>query len=222
MKLEEQLKQMRDSVMEKMPASAIKIMTDGFEEIRNSQLKENALQINDIVPNVTLFDPNGDSYVLNELITQDFLILNFYRGGWCPYCNMELRAYEALRNDFKTIGADIVGVSAEVQELGKQTHNKNALTFPVLTDKDAEFMKAIGIVFELNEETKQLYKNFGMDFTKIHGNDNFELPIPAIYVINKNREIIFKHIEEDYTTRLEPKDLLNSLRSVSSISTYTK
>ncbi|SEL08656.1 Peroxiredoxin [Aquimarina amphilecti] len=213
MTLQEQLKQMRNATMERMPQSIIKVFTNSIDNIRKNHLKENAHQVGDNVTDMSLQNINGDHLLLSDFIKKEFLILNFYRGGWCPYCNMELREYENLRKSFNALGVDIVGISAEIPELANQTITKNALSFPVLTDIDAKLMKATGIIFKLDEASKKEFQNFGMDFTKIHGNNNFELPVPAVYVIDKKMEVVFVHFEEDYMTRLEPMELLNILKT---------
>ncbi len=219
MTLQEQLKQMRNATMERMPQSIIKVFTNSIDEIRKNQLKENALQVGNYVPDMNLQNSNGDNSLLSDLIEQEFLILNFYRGGWCPYCNMELREYERLRKTFNELDTDIIGISSEIPKLVNQTIDKNTLSFPVLTDINAELMKAIGIAFKLDKASKKEFENFGIDFTRIHGNNNFELPIPAVYVINKKMEIVFIHFEEDYMTRLEPTELLNILKNNLSLKT---
>lgn len=213
MTLQEQLQQMRKASMERMPQSIIKVFTDSINNIIKNQLKEKALQVGDAIPDMSLQNINESHSLLSHLIKQDLLILNFYRGGWCPYCNMELREYERLREAFNALDADIIGISAELPELANTTSSKNELSFPVLTDVDAKLMKAIGIVFQLDEASKREFENFGKDFTKIHGNNNFELPVPAVYVINKKMEIVFVHFEADYKSRLEPTDLLNILKN---------
>ena len=211
MTLQSQLKQMQNATMARMPQHILQVFNDSIQQIRKNQLKENALQIGDVIPDISLQNIHRNPVAISDLLRTKFLILNFYRGGWCPYCNMELREYERLRNDFLRLGADIVGISAEIPELVNQTTIKNTLSFPVLTDVDAKMMKAIGIVFQLDKASKKEYINFGVDLTKIHGNHNYELPVPAVYVINENMEIVFVHFEEDYMTRLEPLELLNIL-----------
>lgn len=213
MTLQEQLKQMRDATMNRMPQNIIQVFKDSINEIKENKLKENTLQIGNIIPDTPLHSIHNEVTLLSNIDYTNFLILNFYRGGWCPYCNMELREYEKLRKDFNLEGTDIIGISAERVELAKQTHSKNSLSLPIFTDVDAKLMKAIGIVFQLDEASKKEYKNFGMDLTKIHGNNNYELPVPAIYVINKKREIVYTHFEEDYMTRLEPKELLSIIKT---------
>ncbi len=213
MTLQEQLKQMRDATMNRMPQNIIQVFKDSITEIKKNKLKEKTLQVGDIIPDITLQSIHNETTLLSNIDYTNFLVLNFYRGGWCPYCNMELREYEKLKNDFNIEGTDIIGISAERIELANQTHVKNSLSLPVFTDVDAKLMKAIGIVFQLDEASKKEYKNFGMDLTKIHGNGNYELPVPAIYVINKKREIMHIHFEEDYMTRLEPRELLNIIKT---------
>lgn len=213
MSLEEQLTQTREAVLAQAPSSALKAFHDSLEKIKNDQLKEKALQPGQKIQDFQLIDTQGHEVSISHLHTIDFLVLNFYRGGWCPYCNMELRAYEKLRQDFLSIGADIVAISAEKTTLAASTSDKNQLSFPVLTDKEAHMMKAMGIVYSLDEASKREYTNFGLDLATIHGNDQYQLPVPAVYVINRAMEIVFVHFEEDYTTRLEPQELLNTLQN---------
>ncbi len=213
MTLTNQLKEFRDATMNRMPQSIIQTFNDGIKEIKTNQLKENALQMGDTIPDFSLRAIDGNTIQLSDLHESEFLILNFYRGGWCPYCNMELRAYERLKKNFEELGVNIVAISAEISQLAAQTVQKNNISFPVLTDVDAQFMKKVGIVFKLNEKTKKDYVSFGMDFTQIHGNENYELPVPAIYVINKDMEIVFVHFEADYMTRIEPEQVLSIIKN---------
>ncbi|HAS45958.1 MAG TPA: alkyl hydroperoxide reductase [Microscillaceae bacterium] len=215
MTLQTQLTQVREATLAHAPQSAIESLNDSIAYIKTSKLEEQALQPGQVMPDFQLVDVHGIPQNIRALHTNDFLILNFYRGEWCPYCNLELRAYEQLRSDFLALGADIVAISAEKSTLGSQTADKNALSYPVLTDKDAQMMKAIGIVFQLDEASKREYQNFGLDLQQIQGNDHYELPVPAIYVLNKEMEVVFRHFEADYTTRLEPSDLLTILKNQS-------
>jgi peroxiredoxin len=210
--LEEQLKQTRDASMSRMPQSIIKTFEDSLIEIRADRLKEKALQVGDYIPDTALKSISGNDTSLKEVHTSDLLVLNFYRGGWCPYCNMELRAYEKLKSDFAEQGANIVAISSELTDLATQTSAKNSISYPILTDVNARFMQELGIAFKLNEAVKAEYINFGINLETIHGNQNYELPVPAVYVIDKERKIIFRHFEEDYTTRLEPQTLLEFLQ----------
>ena len=213
MKLQEQTEQLKQEVLIRMPAPIVETFQKDIVKLKNDRLKEHALQVGDTVSNSILRNSEGHEIDLKSIHTSNFLILNFYRGGWCPYCNMELREYERLKGQFNSIKANIVGISAELPQQGAKTHAKNALTYPILTDVDAAFMKKMGIVFTLSEQAKKDFVGFGVDFSNIHGNEDYQLPVPAIYVIDKEFKILFIHFEEDYMTRLEPSKLLTILKT---------
>lgn len=213
MTLLEQTEKVRQNVMNRMPQPIIENFKNDIQQLRDNKLKEKALQVGDHIPNAVFTDIEGNDIQLESLLSADYLILNFYRGGWCPYCNMELREYERLKTEFQSYGANILAISAEVPQLAAQTHEKNEITYTLVTDKNAVFMKEVGILFSISEKAKKDYVGFGMDLKKIHGNENFELPVPAIYVIDKSLKIVFVHIEEDYMTRLEPTELLKKLKN---------
>ncbi len=212
MTLQEQLQQITESGFARMPKHIAKKLLDGIEEIASSDLRNRAAKVGDKINNAKLIDINGDEKQISDFMQRDYLILNFYRGGWCPYCNMELRAYEQLITEFNDVNTAVVAISAEIPDNNTQTFGKNNLSFPVLSDVDAKFMKSLGIVFALNDDLKSEYANFGIDLKQFHGNLNFELPVPGVYVINNNFEVVFKHLEENYMTRFEPSELLNILK----------
>ncbi|WP_109437362.1 peroxiredoxin-like family protein [Aquimarina sp. AU119] len=212
MTLKQQLIQISDAGFSRIPKAIAQVLLDGIKEVRLSNLKKNALKKGDYVPDLEVLNSFGISTSIQELVTHKLLIINFYRGGWCPYCNTELRAYEKLKEDFAELGAGIVAISAETPEITIQTSNKNHLSFPVLSDQNAKLMKAFGIVFQLNKKLREEYTNFGINLSEIHDNSNYELPVPAIYVINKDLEIVYDYFEENHMLRLEPKDLLNVLK----------
>ncbi len=214
MTLQEELQQMKDATMERMPQSVVQVLENSIISIEKQQLKQRALQKGNYIEDLLLTTVDGKESLLSSFIKGDFLILNFYRGGWCPYCNMELRAYEELHSEFNKLNIDIIGVSSELPSFAKETSNKNAINFPLVVDINAHLMKKIGVVFQLDEAAKREYENFGLDLSKFHGNTNDELPVPAVYVIDKTMKVVFTHFEEDYMTRLEPSILLENLKSL--------
>ncbi|TCI84913.1 peroxiredoxin-like family protein [Tenacibaculum sp. M341] len=214
MTLQEELQQMKDATMERMPQSVVQVLENSIISIEKQQLKQRSLQKGNYIEDLLLTTVEGKESLLSSFIKGDYLILNFYRGGWCPYCNMELRAYEELHSEFNKLNIDIIGISSELPLFAKETTNKNAINFPLVVDINAQLMKKIGIVFQLDEATKREYENFGLDLSKFHGNTNDELPVPAVYVIDKTMKIVFTHFEEDYMTRLEPSTLLENLKSL--------
>lgn len=215
MSLSKSLKQITTSGFEKMPHSIAKVLSDGIEELKTNKLATNALQVGDKIPDIQLVaSDTGGEVSLKEIIKNDFLILNFYRGGWCPYCNLELRAYEQLKDQFAKVGADIVSISAELPRIAMSTSKRNQLSHPVLTDLNAELSKAIGINFQLNKDLQREYSNFGINLAELHGNDENELAVPAVFVLDKDMKIVWSHIEEDYMNRAEPSEVLKAVSNI--------
>ena len=211
MSLELQLKDLGKKAFDSMPADVAKKIKDGIELTIKGDFKANALKVGDSVPSFVLKDIFENKKNVKDLIKNDYLVIDFYRGGWCPFCNMELREYQRLVNDFEKIGASIVAISPEKAEFTEVTSKENILSFDVLSDVDSKVMSEFGIVFTLDEDVKEVYGHFGIKLEETQGNSDFKMPIPATYVINKNLEVVFAHIEEDYTTRCEPKDVLDFL-----------
>ncbi len=212
MSLKEALQTLSDKSFSQMPADVGQKIKNGIENTIRSGFKTNALKVGDVVPYFVLEDIFENEKNVKDLIKNEYLVIDFYRGGWCPFCNMELREYERLKNDFIEVGTNIVAISPEKAEYTNISSKENSITFDILSDIDTKVMQEFGIVFTLDEDVKEIYEHFGINLEETQGNSEFKMPIPATYVINKNLEVIFAHIEEDYTTRCEPKDVLDFLK----------
>lgn len=138
----------------------------------------------------------------------------FYRGGWCPYCNMELRAYQKALPDLAAHGAKLVAVSPETPDNTLDTAQKNALEFEVLSDADGKLADALGVRFELSPAIEALYKSFGLDLPKRNGDGKWALPMPSVFVVEKGGRIALSYVEPDYRVRLDPADALASLKQI--------
>lgn len=214
MSLSKSLDQVTESGFNKMPRSIAKVISDSIEELKINGLAANAFKVGDTLPEALLtIAETKEERSLSTFIKNDFLILNFYRGGWCPYCNLELRAYEVLQSRFKQLGANVVAISTEITDIAFTTFTKNRLSYPVLTDLNAQLAKTIGITFHLNKDLQQEYSNFGINLSELHGNNEQELIVPAVFVIDKNRQVVWSHIEENYMTRAEPTEVLKVLEN---------
>lgn len=196
----------------RMPPEAIATMRKATADFAEAGIGNSALSVGDQLPDATLTDQTGAQVSLSSLLENGPLILNFYRGGWCPYCNFELRAYQELMPEIKALGATLVGVTPEKPDNSLTTIEKNELTFPVLTDAGNAFAKALGIVFELTGDLKNLYEGFGLDLPNLNAESGWTLPIPAVYVIGSDGKILFADIDLDYTRRAEPSDALAVLK----------
>lgn len=213
MNLTNELNKLKEDSFNQMPKEVGDELKRGVEEVIESHLKDNALNVGDKIPLFELPSVNGEKKSIKDIFKKDYLVINFYRGGWCPFCSMELRAYERIKDELNNIGADLVAISPEQPDSANRTSKDNVLTFDILSDENALVMKEFGIVFSLNEGVKKLYDGFGIDLWKYNGNDSNELPVPGVYIINKEYEIIYRYLEEDYTKRFEPSEIIEILNS---------
>ena len=148
-------------------------------------------------------------------LPDSLVVLNFYRGGWCPYCNFELGALQKLVPEFEKEGAKLIAITPENPDHSLSTKEKNELSFVILTDAGNLVAKHFGLVFTLPSEIQSIYEKFGIDVNKHNGDDTFELPIPATYVVNSAGEIVYHFVDADYTKRSEPADVLAAVKAQS-------
>jgi len=195
------------------PQEVQEIMKKVTKKLEEQGLSKNALQVGDLAKEINLPNALNNTVDLNEILqNNDFVVVNFYRGVWCPYCNIELKALENINEELKTLGATLLAISPQKPDASLTTKEKNELTFEVLSDVNNHVAKDYGLVFSLDEELRPIYLSFGIDIPKNNDDDSYEIPMPATYVINKNKEIIFAFVNEDYTKRCEPQDIIDAIK----------
>ncbi|NAS30469.1 redoxin domain-containing protein [Flavobacteriaceae bacterium R38] len=212
MSLKEQLEARVDASKKKIPVDKQAIMENATNELLAKELSKSALRTGDKAPNFTLSNATNKEVKLSDILQEKTAVVSFYRGGWCPYCNMELQALQSVLPEIEKNGAQLIAISPESPDNTLSTTEKNELSFEVLSDVDNAVAKEFGLVFKMPENLQDLYKNdFNIHVDKANGNDNYELPMPATYVINKSGEIIYDFVEESYTTRAEPSEIVDIL-----------
>ncbi|MGO3422363.1 MAG: peroxiredoxin-like family protein [Pseudoalteromonas distincta] len=197
----------------KLPADVLALMNTTNEELIAQHIKDNALQIGQKVENFSLANHNGENIELADLLKKGPVIISFYRGGWCPYCNLELKALNDYLPQFKTQSAQLVAISPQLPDETLSTAQKNDLEFDVLSDVSNKVADQFGLLFTLDERIQALYTQFGIDFEHYYGDKSFKLPLPATYVINQEGVITYAFLNEDYTLRAEPTDIMAALES---------
>ena len=197
----------------KLPADVLALMNTTNEELIAQHIKDNALQIGQKVENFSLANHNGENIELADLLKKGPIIISFYRGGWCPYCNLELKALNDYLPQFKTQSAQLVAISPQLPDETLSTAQKNDLEFDVLSDVSNKVADQFGLLFTLDERIQALYTQFGIDFEHYYGDKSFKLPLPATYVINQEGVITYAFLNEDYTLRAEPTDIMAALES---------
>ena len=173
---------------------------------------ERALKVGDKAPAFTLSDPDGKPVSSVELLAKGPLIISFYRGVWCPYCNMELQALEAALPAFGDLGASLVAISPQNNVNSRKAVRENKLTFPILSDTLSDVANAFGLRFALPDYLVDLYKSFGNDLPSFNNDPAWVLPMPARFVIGQDGVIIYAEVNPDYTQRPDPSELLPALR----------
>lgn len=211
MSLTQLLKEHADESAAKFPDATKQIMRNAIDELSESQLISKALKRGDHFPLFTLPNAKGLEIDSKTLLEGGSLVVAFYRGGWCPYCNMELKALQRALPEFTKKGAQLLAISPESPDNSLSTVEKNSLEFEVLTDNNNQFAKSINLVYQLPKELVSLYKKFGIDLEDSQDNSSNELPISATYVIDRSGKIIYDFIEEDYKLRADPNEILSVL-----------
>lgn len=138
-------------------------------------------------------------------------MLTFYRGSWCPYCNLALRSLQQHHGEFTDRGAHLVAVSPQVPDASLSLAEKHALDFTVLSDVGSETAKAYGLAFELPDDLAAAYDTLGIPLDRVNGGHPRTLPVPATYVIDQGGVIRWAFVDADYTKRAEPADILTAL-----------
>jgi peroxiredoxin len=159
-----------------------------------------------------LNNAKGETVDVAALLKKGPVIVTFYRGGWCPYCNIELKAFQDVLPRINAAGASLVAISPEKPDDSLSTAEKNALTFEVLSDVGHRAGRAFGLVYEFSDELRGVYQGFGLDIPAKNGTPGeWALPVSATYVIDTNGTIIYAYTDADYRDRADPEDVLKVL-----------
>lgn len=214
MNLTEELNKYRNQFRANKPEEIKAIMGKATEDLAKSNIVENSLGVGDTLSNFILPNAVGEAIELRSLLEEGPLVISFYRGQWCPYCNLELRALQQALPEIKNLGANLVAISPQTPDNSLSTSEKNELTFEVLSDRGNKIAKEFGLVFTLPEQLRPLYKEFGIDIASHNGDRSYELPIAATYIVDRNGIIIRAFIDVDYTKRLDPEEIVATLREL--------
>lgn len=212
MPLKDELESVKTTFAQKNDPAIVAAYEKGIDELRAAGIERNALKPGDRAPDFTLPDATGRSVSLSERLKDGPVVLKFYRGGWCPYCNLELRAYQKALPELAAVGAQLVAVSPESPDHSLSTKEKNALAFSVLSDRGGATARAYRLAFQLSPELKALYQSRGRDLAEWNGGD-WTLPVPGTFVVGTDGRIVLAHVDADYRSRLEPSEAVAAARA---------
>jgi len=215
MTLLQDIKNFQKEMIPKIPENVLDMILKTSAELIEQNLEARALKKGDTLPSFELADALGQKRSSDQLLKSGPMVISFYRGGWCPYCHLELRALQKALPEIKANNTTLLAISPELPNHSLTTQEKNELKFPVLSDPDNQVAKKFGLVFELDNKLVPLFKeNFNWDLVAINGTQKVELPIPATYVVDREGIIQFAFVQSDYTQRAEPERILEILRKI--------
>jgi peroxiredoxin len=213
MDLTEELQRQADEAADQTPQAVQDVMSEAAHQIKAQHATNKPLREGDPIPDITLPDADGNTIHVNDLA--DTLVISFYRGGWCPYCNLELRALHEAHNMIRERGAELIAISPETPNHTEATQARHDLDFPVLSDHDNTVADEFGLVVTLPDELIEVYDNMGINLEATNGTDTNQLPLPATYIVDDGT-ITYAFINPVYKRRLDPKTILDQLRPTDS------
>nr|WP_321513339.1 peroxiredoxin-like family protein [uncultured Pseudodesulfovibrio sp.] len=212
MSLAEKINEINEEVRVNIPVDIQAVMAEATKTLSESDLVSNAPKAGDTMKNFTLPNALGEERSLDTLREIGPVVVTFYRGGWCPYCNLELRAYQHVLPDITAAGASLVAITPELPDASLSTIEKNGLGFEVLTDENSNYARKLGLVFTLPEELQAIYTRLGLHLEKHNGQGQFDLPLVATFIVGVDGTILSAFVDADYRVRKEPSEIVEELK----------
>lgn len=196
---------------ERMPPEQIKKFGEGVEQVKASGAEARALQVGAVAPDFTLPEAKGKMVTLSTMLKDGPVVLTWYRGGWCPYCNIQLAAYQEKMGELRAMGAQLVAISPQVPDASMSTADKNKLEFSVVSDVGNTTAKAYGLAYKVPPAVEEMYKTF---LPKANGDESLELPLSVVYVVGRDGKIKWARVDADYRVRAEPEEVIRAVKEL--------
>jgi peroxiredoxin len=211
MALNNQLDSLTAKLRAMVPAERLAVVDLAAAQLSYSGLAERALKIGDYAPNFEL--PDGDDMLWRseDLLHSGPLVIVFYRGRWCAYCNAQLAALQEIHPQIAGAGASLVAISPQTQKHSYMTRDMHKLRFPVLSDAGNQVARKFGLVYRLSPEMQAMYESIMTKLPGYNGDQSWELPLAATYIVQADGKISYARVDTDWRHRPEPTDLLKDL-----------
>ena len=211
--LREILAERKQTIAKYVPAEVQAIHARVVADLKLQGVAERALGVGAKSPRFELSDQNGKEVSSADLLSCGRLVLMFIRGRWCPFCVGQIEAINAIVGEIKSAGASLIAVSPQTQKQAFFMHDQHKLRFPLLIDAHNAVGRQFGLVYRVPEEQQEIYSRTFVNLPFINGDDGWELPIPATYVIDRDSTIVLASPNQDYTARPEPLEILSFLEA---------
>lgn len=212
--LQAELNEMISKFTREVPGEAQSVMRKALEAMADSGIAEECLRIGMRPLDFTLNNQHGKPVNLEQALKRGPVVISFFRSMWCPYCSLELQALQQALPAINAAGATLLAIAPQTPEQTRSTAQKFNLNFDVLSDVGNSVAATFGLVLSLPEMLRPIYTNFGFDLPDHNGDDSYELPMAATYVLDRNGLIRLAFTDTDYTKRLEPAEIIACLRSL--------
>jgi peroxiredoxin len=212
--LQQQIEALQAQLATQVPHEMLAELAKSSAALIQTGIAQRSVKTGEQAPDFTLPDVFGNEVTLSELLKQGPVVVAFYRGEWCPFCNLQLRAYQRILPQIQSLGATLVAISPQTPDHSLSTVEKKELTFSVLSDVGNEVARAYRIVFTLEENIRSLYSTLGSDLPTFNGDMSWELPMPATFLVAQDGTVRRAFVAEDYTRFLEPAELLDTLSTL--------
>lgn len=214
MTLTNQINEFREEFLPQLPEGVAGKLDEGVQKMLASHGETNALKVGQKMPSFSLSSATGRVVYSENLLKEGPAVISFYRGGWCPYCNLELKALQNILAEIEKHGGSLLAISPELPDNSLSTEEKNELEFPVLSDTDNLVARSFGLEIDVPDLIVKLSKDlWELDLTKLNGTEKNILPVPATYVVGSDGLVKYAFVDADYTKRAEPAEILKALEN---------
>lgn len=190
------------------PQDVVQTIEKSLTDFKTSFNPQSTIQVGDTLPPFRLPNAVGQEVSSTDLLAKGPLLITFYRGEWCPFCNLALHHLQLALPQIKAKGVTLVAISPELPNTSLTTTEKHNLKFPVLSDVGNKFARQLGIVWKQPNEMRSVFERFGNDLSKRNGDDTLEVPVPATFLVDKSGVVRNAFVDPDYMKRLEPETAL--------------
>lgn len=212
MSLAQQLEELTRKLHALVPADRLAVVDRAIDQLLASAIREHTLQAGETAPAFELSDGDGMMWRSEDLLCRGPLVIAFYRGRWCAYCNTQMAALQEIHSRIAAAGASLVAVSPQTQKHSYMTRDMHKLRFPVLSDPGNQLAKKFGLVWRLPPDLQHMYEAIMTKLPGYNGDQSWELPLPATYIVQPDGKISFARVDVDWRGRPEPESILSALQ----------
>ncbi len=205
--LAQQIDELNKNLTQQVPPEVLTSFGQSIEDVKKLQLEDHCIKVGDTFPNFQLKNTTNQVIELNDLLQKGPIIISFFRGSWCPYCNLELRALQQKLSELEAKKVTLIAISPQLSSYSATLKKTLHLDFELLTDQDNHLAKQIGINFELQDYVSPIYQNLGIDLAVYNGNTQQELPIPAVFTLDSTGRVTYKFVDSNYMNRIDMEAL---------------